>query len=159
MAVYHLRVQNISRGQGRGVVAAAAYRHGAAMFDDGTGKASSYEGRRDVVHSEFAVPSDAPAWLKDMRDEAGSVPAASEAFWNRLNEFDSRANARLAREIEFSLPLELSREQNLALVREFVSQTFLNDGMVADWAYHDKEGNPHVHVMLTLRPLIEDGFG
>lgn len=31
--------------------------------------------------------------------------------------------------------------------------------MVADWVYHDNPGNPHIHLMTTLRPLTEDGFG
>ncbi|GLS36543.1 hypothetical protein GCM10010869_21320 [Mesorhizobium tianshanense] len=31
--------------------------------------------------------------------------------------------------------------------------------MVADWVYHDNLGNPHIHLMTTLRPLTEDGFG
>ena len=31
--------------------------------------------------------------------------------------------------------------------------------MVADWVYHDKDGNPHIHLMTTLRPLTDDGFG
>src|SRR4051812_8970402 len=158
MAIYHFRAQIISRGQGRCVVAAAAYRHGAAMLDEQSGVMHSYEGREGVVHSELSVPSGAPAWLKDLADDAGSPEKASEAFWNRVTELEKRANAQLAREIDVSLPIELTREQNIALVREFVSQTFLNEGMVADWAYHDKQGNPHVHVMLTMRPLTKDGF-
>jgi ATP-dependent exoDNAse (exonuclease V) alpha subunit len=31
--------------------------------------------------------------------------------------------------------------------------------MVADWVYHDNPGNPHIHLMTTLRPLTEEGFG
>jgi Ti-type conjugative transfer relaxase TraA len=31
--------------------------------------------------------------------------------------------------------------------------------MVADWVFHDAPGNPHIHLMTTLRPLTEDGFG
>ena len=77
------------------------------------------DGRTSSI-PEFALPSDAPAWVKDLAGEARSAVRASEDFWNRLNEFERRSNARLAREIEFSLPAELTREQNIALVREFV---------------------------------------
>jgi ATP-dependent exoDNAse (exonuclease V) alpha subunit len=44
-------------------------------------------------------------------------------------------------------------------VRDFVASHITAKGMVADWVYHDAPGNPHVHLMTTLRPLTEDGFG
>ena len=159
MAIYHFRAQVISRGQGRSLVAAAAYRHGTRMLDERTGLTHAFEARRDVVHSEFALPAGAPRWASALESEAGAPARASEAFWNRLDAFEARSNARLCREIEFSLPNELTREENIALVREFVAETFSREGIVADWAYHDKANNPHVHVMLTLRPLTEAGFG
>ena len=46
-----------------------------------------------------------------------------------------------------------------ALIRDFVATHILSKGMVADWVYHDNPGNPHIHLMTTLRPLTEDGFG
>ncbi len=61
-------------------------------------------------------------------------------------------------EIEAALPRELSDEQQLALVRAYVKDNFVDKGMCADFAIHDKgTGNPHVHIMLTLRPLKENG--
>mgnify|MGYP002248527587 CR=1 FL=1 len=57
-----------------------------------------------------------------------------------------------------ALPRELSDEQQLALVRAYVKDNFVDKGMCADFAIHDKgTGNPHVHIMLTLRPLKENG--
>ena len=51
-----------------------------------------------------------------------------------------------------------SREQQLALVRAYVKDNFVDKGMCADFAIHDKgTGNPHVHIMLTVRPLKENG--
>ena len=45
-----------------------------------------------------------------------------------------------------------------ALVRAYVKDNFVDKGMCADFAIHDKgTGNPHVHIMLTLRPLKENG--
>ena len=53
---------------------------------------------------------------------------------------------------------ELSGEQQLALVRAYVKDNFVDKGMCADFAIHDKGTcNPHVHIMLTLRPLKENG--
>ncbi|MQW08476.1 Ti-type conjugative transfer relaxase TraA, partial [Sinorhizobium meliloti] len=42
---------------------------------------------------------------------------------------------------------------------EFVRDNLTSKGMVADWVYHDKDGNPHIHLMTALRPLTEEGFG
>jgi ATP-dependent exoDNAse (exonuclease V) alpha subunit len=48
---------------------------------------------------------------------------------------------------------------NISLVRDFVEMHITSKGMVADWVYHDAPGNPHAHLMTTLRPLTKDGFG
>lgn len=88
-----------------------------------------------------------------------SVAGASEAFWNRVEAFEKRIDAQLAKDLTVALPLELTAEQNIALVRDFVEKHILSRGMVADWVYHDNPGNPHIHLMTTLRPLTEYGFG
>jgi len=55
------------------------------------------------------------------------------------------------------LPKELSREKQIELVREYVKENFVKVGMCADISLHDKnDGNPHCHIMLTMRPLNED---
>jgi hypothetical protein len=57
-----------------------------------------------------------------------------------------------------ALPRELSVERNIVLIREYVKHTFVEQGMCADVAVHDKgDGNPHAHIMLTMRPFSEDG--
>ena len=58
--------------------------------------------------------------------------------------------------VTYGLPYAI---ENIALVREFVADNFTSKGVVADWVYHDKDGNPHIHLMTTLRPLTEEGFG
>ncbi len=67
-------------------------------------------------------------------------------------------DAQLAREIEIALPVELNRQQQLNLVRAYVRDNFVSAGMCADFALHDKgDGNPHAHILLTMRPLTADG--
>ena len=66
-------------------------------------------------------------------------------------------NAQLAREIEIALPQELTREQGISLVREYVKAQFVAAGMCADFAIHDTGGNPHAHIMLTMRPIEQGG--
>ena len=72
---------------------------------------------------------------------------------------EQRYDAQTAREITIALPSELTRVQNIALVREFVAGELVSRGFAVDWVYHDKPGNPHVHLMHTLRPLAVHGFG
>ncbi|EOS62664.1 hypothetical protein C816_04012 [Oscillibacter sp. 1-3] len=79
-------------------------------------------------------------------------------LWNSVEEIEKSSDAQLAREIEVALPVELSRAEQLALVRSFVKDNFVAEGMCADFALHDKgDGNPHAHIMLTIRPLKPDG--
>ncbi|MBO9463570.1 Ti-type conjugative transfer relaxase TraA [Labrenzia sp. R5_0] len=161
MAIYHFHVQVISRSEGRSSVAAAAYRHRAQMTvsNDSDHKTFDYAHKDgDLVHEELALPDQTPDWFRMLID-GRSVAGASEALWNAVEAHETRVNAQLAREIVLALPSELSREENIALVRGFVREAFTSRGMVADWVFHDKENNPHAHIMLTMAPLTEQGFG
>ncbi|MGG6898150.1 Ti-type conjugative transfer relaxase TraA [Rhizobium sp. BR 315] len=159
MAIMFLRAKLISRGAGQSIVSAAAYRHRTKMMDEQVGTKFHYSaGADELIHEELALPDDTPAWLRIVID-GRSVAGASEALWNAVDCFETRRDAQLAREIILALPNELSRKENVALVRDFVRENLVSRGMVADWVYHDKKGNPHVHVMTTLRPLTAEGFG
>ncbi|KVK59234.1 conjugal transfer protein TraA [Agrobacterium sp. TS43] len=159
LAIMFVRAQVISRGAGRSIVSAAAYRHRARMMDEQAGTSFSYQGgASELVHEELALPDQIPAWLNTAVN-GKTVAAASEALWNAVDAFETRADAQLARELIIALPEELTRAENIALVREFVTDSLTSKGMVADWVFHDKDGNPHIHLMTTLRPLTEEGFG
>jgi Ti-type conjugative transfer relaxase TraA len=158
LAIYHLHAQIIGRSEGRSAVASAAYRHCARMEIEREARVVDYSAKKGLAHSEFALPPETPAWLRtliDGRDAAG----ASASFWNAVEAFEKRSDAQFMREMDLALPLELTREQNIELVRAFVADQISSRGMVADWAYHHIPGNPHIHLMTTLRPLTEDGFG
>jgi hypothetical protein len=91
-----------------------------------------------------------------MRDRA--------ALWNAVEAVEKRKDAQLAREIQLSLPHEMSDAQRRDLVRAFVAEQFVSAGMVADIAIHapgraGDERNHHAHVMLSLRELTAEGFG
>ncbi|HCL63611.1 MAG TPA: Ti-type conjugative transfer relaxase TraA [Rhizobium sp.] len=159
MAIMFVRAQVISRGAGRSIVSAAAYRHRARMMDEQAGTSFSYRGgASELKHEELALPDQVPAWLRAATD-GKNVAAASEVLWNAVDAFETRADAQLARELIIALPEELTRSENIALVREFVRDHLTSKGMIADWVYHDKDGNPHIHLLTALRPLAEEGFG
>lgn len=158
MAIYHLSAQIIGKGSGRSAVAAAAYRHCAKMDREETAEEIDYSRKGGNAHSEFALPKDAPAWLSEFAD-AHSATETSAHFWNAVEAGETRKDAQLMREFVLALPMELTTEQNIELVRDFVRQELSERGIVADWAYHDMPDNPHVHLMTSLRSLTEEGFG
>ncbi|MBY2993676.1 Ti-type conjugative transfer relaxase TraA [Rhizobium leguminosarum] len=158
MAVPHFSVSIVARGSGRSAVLSAAYRHCAKMDYEREARTIDYTRKRGLLHEEFVIPAGAPTWLRAMIADR-SVSGASEAFWNKVEAFEKRSDAQLAKDVTIALPIELSAEQSIALVRDFVERHITSKGMVADWVYHDAPGNPHVHLMTTLRPLTERGFG
>lgn len=57
-----------------------------------------------------------------------------------------------------ALPIELDTDSNISLLRDFIQKNFVDLGMCADFAIHDTDGhNPHAHILLTVRPLNENG--
>ncbi|WP_323718698.1 MobQ family relaxase [Paracoccus aminovorans] len=153
MAIYHLSAKVISRAGGRSSVAAAAYRTAGRLRDDRQGLEHDYSRKGGVVHSEIMAPENAPDWMRD-RDQ----------LWNAVEAVEKRRDAQLAREIEVALPRELDRGERLELLRGFVQREFVDRGMIADVAVHegkarDGQGQPHAHVMLSMRELTGEGFG
>ncbi|NSZ66488.1 Ti-type conjugative transfer relaxase TraA (plasmid) [Agrobacterium tumefaciens] len=158
MAIAHFSASIVSRGSGRSVVLSAAYRHCAKMEFEREARTIDYTRKQGLLHEEFVLPANAPEWARSLIADR-SVSGAVEAFWNKVETFEKRADAQLARDLTIALPLELSAEQNIALVRDFVEKHILAKGMVADWVYHENPGNPHIHLMTTLRPLSDESFG
>ncbi|MBB3594788.1 Ti-type conjugative transfer relaxase TraA [Rhizobium sp. BK529] len=158
MAVPHFSVGVVARGCGRSAVLSAAYRHCAKMSFEREARSVDYRAKRGLLHEEFVIPPDAPHWLRSLIADR-SVSGASEAFWNKVEAFEKRSDAQLAKDVTIALPLELSAQQNIELMRDFIERHITSKGMIADWVYHDAPGNPHVHLMTTVRPLTEVGFG
>ena len=153
VAIYHLSAKVISRAGGRSSVAAAAYRSGGRLHDTRQGVEHDYSRKSGVVHSEIMAPQNAPDWMRD-RDQ----------LWNAVEAVEKRKDAQLAREIEVALPRELDRGARLDLLRGYVRHEFVDRGMIADIAVHegkarDGYGQPHAHIMLTMRELTGEGFG
>ncbi|MDR1700896.1 MAG: MobA/MobL family protein [Lachnoclostridium sp.] len=193
MAIYHLTVKIIGRSSGRSSVASAAYRAGVKLKNENDGITHNYSHRnhanrntiasaayrsgerlthtdgrthdftvkKGIVHSEIMLPEHAPHKLSDR-----------STLWNEVEKAEKQRNAQLAREVEIALPNELDEEQQIDLVRDYIDENFVSQGMCADFSIHAghkhtdenedkdepiKKDNPHVHIMLTMRPLNEDG--
>lgn len=148
MAIYHLHAKILGRSGGRSATAAAAYRAGVCITDERTGVVYDFSRRKHVVWRAIAAPDDASEWVCDR-----------EKLWNVVEQTERRRDAQVAREVEVSLPVELTHTERLMLIAEFVNAEFVSRGMVADIAVHDNSGNPHAHILLTLRQLLPEGFG
>lgn len=146
MAIYHCTCKIISRGQGRSAVGAAAYRSGEKLYNEYDGIEHDYTKKGGVVYSEIMICENAP---KEYQDR--------QTLWNAVEQIEKSSKAQLAREYEVALPVELSREEQIKLVRDFAKENFVDNGMCVDFSIHDKEdGNPHAHIMLTTRPIEQD---
>ncbi len=158
MAIFHLSVKVISRSSGRSAVAAAAYRGAERLHDERLDRDHDFTNKDGVVHSEVMLPEGAPEEFADR-----------EKLWNAVEAAEKRKDAQLAREVEFAIPRELTKEQGVELAREFAEAEFVEKGMIADLNVHwdigaDGQPKPHAHVMLTMREITgrkvgKDGFG
>lgn len=153
MAIYHFSAKVISRANGSSAVAAAAYRSASRLQDDRIARSHDFTNKAGVIHSEILAPGQTPErWL----DRA--------TLWNEVEANEKRKDAQLAREVEFSIPREMTRADGIELARSFVQRTFVDKGMVADLNVHwdaakDGSPKPHAHVMLTMRGAGPEGFG
>ncbi|MDE5885496.1 MAG: MobA/MobL family protein [Oscillospiraceae bacterium] len=146
MSIYHLSVKIGGRAKGQSAIAASAYRSGEKLKNDETGITSNYNRKQRIVCCGVALCENAPR-------EYGN----REILWNAVHKIEKSKNARLWREIEVALPRELTQDEQIATVREFVNY-LTKKGMCADWAVHDSgDGNPHAHIMLTTRSIMSDG--
>ena len=147
MAIYHLEAKVISRGAGRSACAASAYLSCSQILNEYDGIQHDYTRKSGLVWQQVFLPEYAPA---DWSDRA--------VLWNAVEENEKTRDSRLAREFVVALPIELEKDQWTALLTEFIQTNFVADGMCADVAIHDTDGhNPHAHIMLTVRPLDEQG--
>lgn len=150
MSIFHFTVKIISKGKGQSVIASASYRSGTKMEDKSTGLKHDYSRKTGVDDTLILLPENAPSTFMNR-----------EELWNSITESEIKVkDAQLARELEFALPIEWSLHERKEIVKEFIQKNFVDQGMCADIAWHDKgDGNPHVHVLLTMKELDDKKEG
>ena len=148
----------MTRNSTNSAVAGAAYRSGLRLvetfIENGETKTivHNYQNKRGVVHSEILAPEfvSKESWVFDR-----------QKLWNKVQQAETKKNdefrkdAQFSREFEIALPKELTVEENIELFKNFVTENFVELGMVADINIHyDNPENPHAHCMLTTRELV-----
>ena len=147
MAIYHLEAKVISRGAGRSAVAAAAYMSCSQILNDYDGVQHDYTRKQGLVWQQIFLPEYAPAEWSDRG-----------TLWNAVEANEKTKDSRLAREFVVALPIEMGKTEWESLLTDFIKDNFVADGMCADVCIHDMDGhNPHAHIMVTVRPLAENG--
>lgn len=147
MAIYHFEAKVVTRGTGRTACGAAAYMSCSELYNEYDGVQHDYTRKGGLVWKHIFLPTRAPAEWNDR-----------EKLWNAVEAAEKTKDSRLAREIIVALPRELGTEDWKAIMTEYIQDCFVSDGMCADAAIHDTDGhNPHAHILLTVRPLNEDG--
>lgn len=147
MAIYHCSIKIGSRSNGRSAVASSAYRSGQSMTSNETGITHDYTKKSGVVWDAVMIPQWAPKEYENR-----------DILWNAVEKVEKNKNAQLFREIEVALPRELTREEQINCLSEYIYPQFVYQGMCADVAIHDKgDGNPHAHIMLTTRGIDLNG--
>ena len=147
MAIYHLEAKVISRGAGRSAVAASAYMSCSEILNDYDGVQHDYTRKQGLVWEQIFLPDNAPEEWADR-----------STLWNAVESAEKAKDSRLAREFVVALPIELKSEQWRELLTDYIQSNFVSKGICADVCIHDTDGhNPHAHIMLTVRPLNENG--
>lgn len=169
----HLSPRVVGRGsKGRTACGSAAYRNCSKIIDN-NGNVHNYKYKKEWVAGGVELPAGASEELRN-----------PQTLWQRHEKNDIRKDAQLYRDIEFSVPNELSFEA-VGRVAKGMAAKLTKEGMCVQWDVHDKytwkdeDGNVvtsvraqdpnktytenrnlHVHMMVTMRELKEDGtFG
>mgnify|MGYP000972438710 CR=1 FL=1 len=153
MAIFHFSAKIVSRSRGQSAVAKAAYNARDQLTNEKTGERHDYRHKGEVRFSGIFAPKNAPEWAQDR-----------QRLWSEVEKAEKRINSQLAREVEMALPHELTDTQREYLIKDFVRENFVRQGMIADVVIHapGKEGdmrNHHAHILLTMREIGPEGFG
>ena len=157
MAIFRFQVTSINRGDGPSSVGAAAYRAGEKIRDDRTNELHNHSRRTDVKHSEIMLPAHLAGENMDWaRNRA--------ILWNSVEHAERHKNARVATEIQVTLPHELPPSSRLAIARTFSQEVADHYRVAVDLAVHDPRpsGDPrnyHAHMLLTTREVSAAGLG
>jgi len=158
MAIFHLHHDFVKRSNGQSSIAKAAYNSGKKLEDNkGSTELSDYTRKGGVLYDEICLPSGSPQWANNRGE-----------LWRRLEAREDkstrRADAILAHSFDIALPYELTLEQNIFLMKDFVREQFARKGYAVDWSIHapDPRGddrNYHAHILVPLRMIVGESFG
>ena len=119
------------------------------MVDERTGQLCDFTRKSGVDQSFILAPIESPDWVFDRSQ-----------MWNSVELAERSSDSQVASEMNLALPTELTLQENEDLLRGWVEEQCVSQGMVADVAIHDADShNPHTHVMLSMRRISVEDWG
>lgn len=155
MAHFSVHVGTVRRRIGQNAIATAAYISRSKLALTVTDKETNisvdlvwdYSKKSGLAYSKIYAPEHAPDWVFDR-----------QVLWNKAEQVENRSNSETAGKIMIALPNKFSEEQNIALLKDIVSE-LVSLGMVVDANIHnDHENNPHLHIQHTQRELVKNRY-
>ena len=145
----HFSVSIVGRSRAHAsAVASAAYQSGEKLYSEYDHRTRNYPQHTErILYTEIMLPENAPQAYYDR-----------QTLWNSVEMNEKSCKSQYCRRFVIALPKELSDYDNRQLVTEYCQQQFVSKGMCVDLAYHhDGNGNPHVHILTTMRAIDEHG--
>lgn len=147
MKTVFMRISNIGKSNNKSAIAASAYRSGTKMYDNTTNKTYNYSNKKEVVYDAIMLPEYAPPKYQD-----------KQTLWQTIQDNETASDARYCKDIMIAIPRNLTQEQRVELVNQFLFENFLTKGYICQISIHDKgDGNPHAHILVSARPLDKNG--
>lgn len=145
MASFRFNSKVVTRAKNQNAVAKAAYNSAEKIKDYNEDEYKDFT-KKSCDYSLILCQEHVPVEYYDR-----------EYLWNKVHETEKRKDSQLAREIQISLPNELSHESNIELAKEF-AESLKDEGMIVDLNIHKlNSNNPHAHLLCTLRGIDENG--
>lgn len=143
----------IKRSEGQSFTEKAAY----------NARESIQDHRTDKVFDEHSTREDLVTAGMLAKPGSESLTVNREKTANLIEASERRKDAQVGRAATIPLPRELSVEQNIEMLKDYLVSTFVAESMFVDYAVHsvvasDGLPNLHAHVLLSLRETVGDGF-
>lgn len=138
--IYHVHIGSKSGKNCKSIVASAAYRANEDLHCDKTGRMYKYH-KDEVVFSEIILPQNAAKRYKNR-----------EILWNEVQAKGKTIDAKYAVDMEIAVPNTWDDDTVKSAIRELM-QPVIDKGYIADWAYHKKDDNHHVHILIVDKPI------
>ena len=147
MKTVFMRARNIGKSNNKSAIAASAYRSGTQMYDATKDKTYNYSNKKEVVYDTIMLPPNAPPEYQN-----------KQTLWQTIQDNETTSDARYCKDIMIAIPRNLTQEQRVELVNQFLFENFLSKGYICQFNIHDKgDGNPHAHILVSARPLDKNG--
>ncbi len=132
------------------------------MKNEETGRIRLYFQKEVVYTSSMMCENAPPEWLhvpeenikrfqqsirykraddKDAALEKFKITFQKQRLWNEVLKIEKMQMHSLDAHLNFPLPKEWSRQEQIDYTTEYIQKTFVDKGMCVDWSIHDNNGN------------------